>query len=50
VDKNDVYLAFLEAFTKDKDYEAGTWNKNEISRAKELAEQKYKTREWLFLR
>lgn len=50
VDKKDVYMSLLKAFTKDKDYEAGTWNENEIARAKELAEQKYKTKEWLFLR
>jgi lipoate-protein ligase A len=50
VDKNDVYKALLGAFTKDKDYETGTWNENEISRAKELAEQKYKARDWMFLR
>lgn len=50
VDKKDVYMALLKAFTKDKDHETGTWNKNEIARAKELAEQKYKTKEWLFLR
>jgi lipoate-protein ligase A len=49
-DKNDVYLALLGAFTNDKDHEFGTWNKNEIARAKKLAEQKYKTKEWLFLR
>jgi len=49
-DKNDVYMALLKAFTNDKDYEFGTWNENEISRANELAEQKYKTNEWLFLR
>lgn len=50
VDKKDVYQALLGAFTNDKDHEAGTWNENEIVRAKELAEQKYKTKEWLFLR
>ena len=50
VDKKDVYQALLGAFTNDKDHEVGTWKENEISRAKELAEQKYKTKEWLFLR
>lgn len=50
VDKNNVYQALLGAFTNDKDYEPGTWNENEIARTKELAEQKYKTKEWLFLR
>jgi len=49
-DKKDVYEALFQAFTSDKDYEAGTWHKSEISRAKDLAEQKYKTKEWLFLR
>jgi len=50
MDKNNVYQALLGAFTNDKDYEPGTWKENEIARAKELAEQKYKTKEWLFLR
>jgi len=50
VDKKDVYQALLRAFTKDKDHEAGAWNEDEITGAKELAEQKYKTEEWLFLR
>jgi lipoate-protein ligase A len=49
-DKKDVYQGLFRAFTKDKNHEAGAWNENEISRAKELAEQKYKTEEWLFLR
>lgn len=48
--KEDVYLALLRSFTKDKDYETGTWSENEIFRAKALAEQKYKTEEWSFLR
>lgn len=50
IDKKDVYTALLGAFTEGKVHEKGTWSKNEISRAKELAEQKYKTKEWLFLR
>lgn len=50
VDKKDVYEALLRSFTEDKDYGTGTWTWNEIARAKELVEQKYKTEEWLFLR
>jgi lipoate-protein ligase A len=50
VDKKDVYQALLRAFVKDKEHESGTWNEIEISRAKELAEQKYKTQEWSFLK
>ncbi len=50
VDKMDVYEALMQSFTRDKEYEYGTWSIREMSRAKELVENKYKTDEWSFLR
>ncbi len=50
VDKRDVYEALIEAFTEDKEYEFGAWNEDEIARAKELAEMKYRSYEWMFMR
>lgn len=50
VNKKDVYEALIGAFTEGKDHESGTWSRKEIERAKELAEKKYRTDEWLFLR
>ena len=50
VDKKDVYEALIRAFTEGKDHEFGAFSKKEIERTEELAEQKYRTDEWLFLR
>ncbi len=50
VDKKDVYEALLRSFTEDKEFNIGTWNRNEMNRAKELAFRKYQTDEWSFLR
>ncbi|NJD77351.1 MAG: lipoate--protein ligase family protein [Candidatus Methanoperedens sp.] len=48
--REEVYEALLKAFTEDKDYGFGAWNRDELVRARELAEKKYKSEEWTFLR
>jgi lipoate-protein ligase A len=48
--KMEVYEALVNAFTEGKDYEYGTFSIDELARAKELAEQKYKSDEWIYLR
>jgi lipoate-protein ligase A len=49
-DKKDVYKALFEAFTEGKYFEFDTWSESEITRATELAEKKYGSGEWMFLR
>ncbi|MCZ7358247.1 MAG: biotin/lipoate A/B protein ligase family protein [Candidatus Methanoperedens sp.] len=48
--KREVYEALVEAFTQGKDWEFGGWSKIEIDRAKELASEKYRGDEWMYLR
>ena len=48
--KNEVYEALVEAFTDGKDCEFGSWSEDEMSRASELAENKYRTDDWMYLR
>ncbi|MBU4179934.1 MAG: lipoate--protein ligase family protein, partial [Actinobacteria bacterium] len=50
VDKIDVYKALVKAFIDGKDYELGTWSRDELARARELSEKKYKSEEWIYLR
>ncbi len=50
LDKKEVYEALVEAFTEGKDFEFGAWSENELARARELAEKKYRSEEWMFLR
>ncbi len=48
--KKEVYDALVNAFTEDKDCESGTWSRDEIARARDLAEKKYRSDEWTYLR
>lgn len=48
--KMEVYESLIRAFTEGKDYEPGTWSMDELARAKELAEGKYRSDEWMYLR
>lgn len=48
--KYDVYKALVKAFIDGKDYEFGTWSRDELARARELSEKKYKSEEWMYLR
>lgn len=48
--KTEVYEALVRAFTEGKDYEFGTWSEGELARARELAEGKYRSDEWMYLR
>lgn len=50
LDKRDVYETLVEAFTEGKDFEFGAWSENEIARARELAEKKYGSDEWMYMR
>ncbi len=50
LDKSEVYQALVSAFTEGKDFEFGTWSKDEIARARQLAEKRYGNEEWLYLR
>lgn len=42
--------AIQSAFLEGKNHSFGSWSKDELSRANELAEKKYSAREWNFLR
>jgi len=46
--KMEVYEALVGAFTEGKDYDFDTWSKDELARAKELAEKKYRSEEWMY--
>jgi lipoate-protein ligase A len=48
--KKEVYEALINAFTEGKDHESGTWSRDEFARARELAEKKYRSDEWTYLR
>ncbi|MCE8426475.1 MAG: lipoate--protein ligase family protein [Candidatus Methanoperedens sp.] len=48
--KKEVYEALVNAFTDGKDCGAGIWSRDELIRAKELAEEKYKSSGWTYLR
>lgn len=50
MDKRDVYEAIVGAFTEGKDFESGKWSESEIARARELAEKKYQSEEWMYMR
>lgn len=50
LDKKEVYEALVGAFTEGKDFEFGAWSESELARARELAERKYRSEEWMFLR
>ncbi len=50
MDKREVYQALVAAFTEGKDFEFGRWSEDEIARARELAERKYGSEGWLYLR
>jgi lipoate-protein ligase A len=50
VDKWGVYEALVQSFTEGKDFEFGGWSENELERAQELAEKKYGSDEWTYLR
>lgn len=48
--KTEVYEALVEAFTIGKDCESGTWSVDELGRAGELAEMKYRSDAWTYLK
>jgi lipoate-protein ligase A len=50
LDRRDVYQALVGAFTEGKDFEFDAWSESEIARARELAEKKYRSKEWMYLR
>ncbi len=50
VDKWGVYEALVQSFTEGKYFEFGEWSKNEMELARKLAEKKYRSDEWKYLR
>ncbi|HEY9205223.1 MAG TPA: biotin/lipoate A/B protein ligase family protein [Candidatus Methanoperedens sp.] len=48
--RNEVYETLVDSFTEGKDHEFGTWSSDELARAGELAEMKYKSEEWTYLK
>jgi lipoate-protein ligase A len=50
VSMKDVTEALIKAFTEEKEYAMETWTKEELTRAKELVDLRYKTKEWNFSR
>lgn len=47
---DQTYRTLLAAFTEGKEWSFGAWANEELDMARELAEAKYKTREWNFQR
>lgn len=45
-----AYEALVQAFTKGKDVCEGAWSEAELARARELAESRYSSKEWNFMR
>lgn len=50
LDMQTVYEALLKGFTADKDFKMGEWTLAELQRAQELAEKRYSTKDWNYLR
>lgn len=50
VSRDSVEFALIQAFTKRFNCTPGEWTPSEIMRARELAESKYSSREWTYLR
>jgi lipoate-protein ligase A len=48
--KEEVLTALKTAFLKGRTWEAGSWKDDELTRARQLAEQRYSSREWNFSR
>ena len=48
--RDAVYEALVKGFTTGKEWEFGSWTAEELSRAKALAETRYKKKEWNFSR
>lgn len=46
----EVYQALVEGFTNGKDFEVGELSQDELQKAEELADQKYKSYEWNYRR
>ena len=50
VSKDEVYQALVSAFTKDKKWGFGKYSEQEIAQAEELAQSRYASKEWNFMR
>ncbi|MFA6035445.1 MAG: biotin/lipoate A/B protein ligase family protein [Candidatus Micrarchaeia archaeon] len=48
--RDELYAALKDSFTSGKEISAGAWSEAELARAKELAETRYRTKEWNELR
>ncbi|VVC02564.1 Lipoate-protein ligase A subunit 1 [Candidatus Bilamarchaeum dharawalense] len=50
VSKDELYKALFDGFTKNKDFESGKLTDTEVIRAKELAQVRYVSKDWNFMR
>lgn len=50
VEEKEVVEALKFGFVQEKEWEQGRWSRKELKRAEELAETRYKTKEWNFWR
>lgn len=48
--RDEAYKALLDGFTKGKEFETGSLTEDELNRAKQLVEERYKTKEWNYMR
>jgi len=48
--REELYEALKAAFTAGKEFETGSWTGSELARVQELAESRYRTKEWNELR
>lgn len=50
VTREALYEALKAGFTEGKTYEVGTWSESELVRASALADERYRTKEWNWMR
>ncbi len=46
ITQKQLFEALKNSFTQGKEFETGSWTEEELTRAKQLAEEKYSTKEW----
>ncbi len=50
INREDVYRVLQNSFSENKEHVIGQWNQEELERARELVESKYKSEDWVFRR
>ena len=48
--REQILVPLRDSFTRDKDWEEGTWSDEELHRASQLADKRYSSQEWTFSR